>query len=189
MHAKWALLLLFVLFSCARTAHAFFDPPFITPLDPVEAQPITFSIRGGVCDAIADREGYPIYSQVGNAIHITYYGAHVLDSEQCIFGTGTGTFPVGAYPAGDYTLTLDLDYLDGFGRPANLPLGVINFTVAGAAPSSVAVSTLGGGGALLMAIFLFWVASIVLRRPDDVLLEGIDRALRSCGRGRYSRVL
>ena len=164
------LVLLFML--SANSAHAFFDPPYINPPNPIAGQPITFSIRGGVCDAIIGWPGFPIYSQIGNSIHITYFGAHVTNIEQCIFGIGTGTFPVGTFDAGDYALTLDLDYYGPFGEPSTLLLGVIPFTVAVAPPiqGAIPTPTLNMIGCIALVLILIGMTIRRFRSPPASLL-------------------
>ena len=36
----------------AQTAHAFFDPPWITPEAPRAGEIVSVNIRGGICDSI-----------------------------------------------------------------------------------------------------------------------------------------
>ena len=62
MRAKGVIHLLAVVFVFgSATAHAFRDPPYVNPPNPVAGQPITFSIYGGVCDAIIAQAGFPIF--------------------------------------------------------------------------------------------------------------------------------
>ena len=48
---RMALLLVCVLH--VQGAQAFFDPPWITPASPLASEPVSVSIHGGGCDAIA----------------------------------------------------------------------------------------------------------------------------------------
>ena len=129
------LVMLLLLASSAQTAHAFIDPPWITPAEPRAGETVSVNIRMGVCDVTAERPGYPQITQEGNAIRILEYGHHWDDAELCIWGIGTSIDPIGAFPRGDYTLTVDFiyyNYPDGY---ATINLGVIPFTVTGAPPA------------------------------------------------------
>ena len=97
-----ALALLFALF--APTAHAFFDPPYISPEHPVAGETVSVKIRAGFSDTIAGIPGYPQITQDGNAIRILFLAVRYDDIELCNIPVGTGTYAVGTYPAGTYTL-------------------------------------------------------------------------------------
>lgn len=121
----------FVLF--AQSAQAFFDPPWITPENPVPGETVYVNIRGGVCDGIFEEPGYPQIAQEGNAIRMRWYGDHWPEGSGellCSYPTGTFTPPVGAFPAGDYVLTVELAYRDFFGVPGVYTIGTVPFTVA-----------------------------------------------------------
>src|SRR4051794_2848502 len=107
--------LVLVLALAAPSAHAFFDPPWITPATPRAGEVVSVSIRGGVCDAIAFRPGYPQITQQGNAIRILEYGHHWEDADLCIYDIGTLVEPIGAFAPGDYVLTVDFIYPDVLG--------------------------------------------------------------------------
>src|SRR5690606_12069905 len=112
MSVRGAAFLLFVLGALfAQSTHAFFDPPWITPANPVAGEEISYSIHGGVCDTIFEYPGYPQITQDGNDIRIRWFGQHWPEGSgilQCAYPIGTMTRPLGAFPAGDYTLTLEL---------------------------------------------------------------------------------
>ena len=105
-----ALALLFAL--VAQTAHAFIDPPWITPAAPMAGETVSVNIRMGICDAIFERPGYPQITQAGNAIRILEYGHHWDDDALCIYYVGTTTEPIGTFPPGDYVMTVDFLYDD-----------------------------------------------------------------------------
>jgi len=115
------------------SADAVFDPPWITPAAPTTSDTVSVSIRGGGCDAIVERPGYPQVTRNGNQIRVVEYGVRAYQN-WCIYPAGTYTMPIGRFAAGDYTLTVDFAY-DGypFGLTTDT-LGVIPFTVSGAAP-------------------------------------------------------
>jgi hypothetical protein len=141
-----------VLALASPSAQAFFDPPWITPAAPRAGEMVSISIHGGVCDAIFFRPGYPQITQDGNSVRIVEYGDHVtLGDEWCIYGIGTLTEPIGAFPPGDYTLTVDLVYDNYPFGLGTMTIGVIPFTVTGVTPSApVPVSTPAWMSALLV---------------------------------------
>jgi len=128
-----AFFLTLLLTCLAQTAHAFFDPPWITPATPRAGETVSVNIRGGVCDSIFERQGFPQITQEGNAIRLLEYGHHWDTAELCVYDIGTLTEPLGAFPSGDYTLTVEFIYLDGLSLEyTTVTLGVIPFTVTGA---------------------------------------------------------
>lgn len=83
------LALLLTLFM--KSAQAFFDPPYITPANPVGGQAISVNIYGGECDGIISMPGYPQTTQNGNAIRILFLSVHYDDPTFCNIGVGTAT--------------------------------------------------------------------------------------------------
>ena len=126
-----ALALAFVVPS----AHAFFDTPWIMPAAPRANEIVSVNIRGGICDAIFERPGFPQITQQGSAVRILNYGHHWDDTDLCIYNVGTLTQPIGSFPEGSYTLTVDFVYPDISG-PTTITLGTIPFTVSGAASAA-----------------------------------------------------
>jgi len=157
------LAFLFVLF--AQSAPAFFDPPWITPEAPRAGEIVSVNIHGGICDAILEWPGYPQITQEGNAIRILEYGYHVDFEDFCIYGVGTLTEPIGAFPPGDYTLTVDFLYNDfAFGYTI-ITLGVVPFTVTGAVSATpVPASDSSGLVALLLLMASLAVWKLRTRR-------------------------
>ena len=131
MVSRIALALAFVVPS----AHAFFDTPWITPVSPRAGQSVSVTIREGICDAIVEHPGFPQITRQGNAIRILEYGHHWDDVDLCIYNVGTLTQPIGSFPEGSYTLTVDFVYPDISG-PTTTTLGTIPFTVAPAASAA-----------------------------------------------------
>ena len=154
MFDRIVLILTLACISFAQSAYAFFDPPWITPYAPRAGETVSVSIHGGVCDTIFFRSGYPQITQDGNSVRIVEYGDHVtIGDEWCIYGIGTLTEPIGAFPPGNYTLTVDLNYDNYPFGLGTMTLGVIPFTVAGARPVvPVPVSTPAGALVLLVLI-------------------------------------
>jgi hypothetical protein len=159
------MLALLVLLSVSLPSHAFFDPPWITPEIPMAGETVFVNIRFGVCDAIFEEAGYPQITQEGNAIRMRWAGDHWPEGSGmplCGYPIGTFTPPVGAYPAGDYTLTVELAYIDYFEGPSILTIGVVPFTVA-AAPAPVTVPTLNMLGMLVLLVFVVSMGGWMLR--------------------------
>jgi hypothetical protein len=162
-HCVTAMLaLLFTLF--APRAHTFFDPPYITPASPIAGQTISVNIRGGVCDSILYIPGYPQISQQSNAIRILFFGVRYTDPILCNIGVGTATFPVSAYPAGAYTLRVDLYYFDMNGDDTVDTLGIVPFTVAGAPSPAIAAPTLSTLGLSALALIVMGCAGWAMRK-------------------------
>ena len=159
------LILALVLVLAAPSAHAFFDPPWITPAAPRAGEIVSVSIHGGICDAILEHAGYPQITQAGNSIRIVEYGDHVDTVDWCIYGVGTLTVPIGAFQAGDYTLTVDFTYDNYPLGLTTITLGVIPFTVAGVtSAASVPTSTISGRLALLILISGSAIWALRMRR-------------------------
>lgn len=119
----------------ASKAHGFFDPPWITPEAPTAGETVSVNVHGGVCDAIFESPGYPQITREGNAIRIVEYGDHVTFNDFCIYGVGTLTEPIGTFPPGDYTLTVDLLYNDWAFGYTTVNIGIVPFTVTDVAPA------------------------------------------------------
>ncbi len=144
-HKAFARALAFVLISsvafAARSAYAFFDPPWITPATPRAGETVSVNIHGGICDAILEQPDYPQITQEGGSIRILEYGDHVDFEDWCIYGVGTVTVPIGAFLPGDYALTVDFLYNDFLYGPTTITLGVIPFTVTGVTPAKAVPTT------------------------------------------------
>jgi hypothetical protein len=125
-----------LLAAMSPSARAFFDPPWTVPAVPRTDEVVSVSIRGGVCDAIFFRPGYPQIIQNGNSVRIVEYGDHLTPGDElCIYGIGTLTDPIGTFSPGEYTLTVDLIYENyPFGYEA-ITIGMVPFTVSGATPA------------------------------------------------------
>lgn len=160
-----AFMLALLLAFTTQTAHAFFDPPWITPEAPRAGEIVSVNIHGGVCDAIFEWPGYPQITQEGNAIRIVEYGDHVTFDDFCIYGVGTLTEPIGAFPSGDYVLTVDFfheNYPFGY---TTITLGVIPFTITGTAPvAAVPSADKRGLTALSLLVLALAVGALRTRR-------------------------
>lgn len=154
-----ALVLVFTLF--APSARAFFDPPWITPAAPIAGEPVSINVHGGICDVFVERPGYPQITRDGSAIRILEYGNHETFEDFCIYGIWTVTEPIGTFPPGDYTLTVDFTYDNYPFGPATITLGIIPFTVTGVAPATAPVPSSGPLG--LSALLLLTMGLAVWR--------------------------
>jgi hypothetical protein len=122
------------LFLSASNAHAFFDPPWITPAAPISGATVSVNLRDGICDAIVEHPGYPQITRQGNAVHLVEYGHHWDTVDLCVYDIGHLVEPIGAFALGDYTVTVDFVYDDYPFGLTTINLGVVPFSVAGAAP-------------------------------------------------------
>jgi len=137
----------------APSAHAFFDPPWVTPALPRAGEVVYLNVSGGICDVFLSVPGYPEVTQQGTAIHVVEYGHHETFQDFCIYGLWTVAVPIGALASGDYTVTADFLYDDPLTGLTTVNLGVVPFTVV-AAPTVMPVPTAGMPGlfALLLRI-------------------------------------
>lgn len=177
----WALI--FMLFA-TPDAHAFFDPPWISPASPTAGEVVSVNIHGGRCDAIFQVAGYPRLTREGNAIHLLESGDHYEEGDElCVFPTGTLTRELGQFPAGNYTLAVDMVYPHPVFGPTILNIGVVPFAVSGrpSEPLSVPAGGLFGTGLLLIAL-LSMALRALRKRPSMLgllLLAGMPLGVRA----------
>ena len=164
---KIASLLLSIMFVMVpRLASAFIDPPVLIPSNPVAGEQIAVSIHYGYCDAFLTTA--PQITQNGNAIHMLLETLHFDDPLWCQSPPSvTMIFPVGSFPAGDYTLQVERFYDSAVPAPVYETLANFDFVVRGQA--SVALPTSGLIGYLLLIVSLIVAATL-----------GLD-ARRRCG--------
>jgi len=82
-------------------------------------------------------------------------------------------YPLGTFPAGDYTVTAELAYRDFFGVPSVLTIGVASFTVAGAPsadPAPVPTLSVIGMVALLTLVLVLSFRKLRARKIDLLAL-------------------
>ena len=163
-----ALVLLLALSS--TTAHAFWDLPYVTPANPTAGATVTVTTRIGRCDTITAWPGYPVVTREGNAIRVLYFGAHFDSTEWCILPVETVADPIGVFAPGDYTLTVDLSYIDPVDQIFTLRLGVIPFTVRGIMRPAVPAPTMNASGLLALMLMLSGMA-IWAQLPGKKLAE------------------
>ena len=162
-------LTLFFAFS-VQTAQAFFDPPWITPAAPRTGETVSVNIRGGICDGVVFRPGYPQITQQGNSVRLLEYGVHVDLEDFCIYGVGTVTEAVGAFSPGNYTLRVDFLYDDFLYGPTIINLGVIPFTVTGVTPAAP-VPAHSPAALLALALLVTGLALRALRVRRQVIAD------------------
>ena len=155
-------LIFLTLMLLSQLAQAFVDPPTLSPTNPTEGQTVSVSIRVGQCDGLPG--GAEQITQTGNSIRILLNSYHAFDSEFCNIIVGVRTFPLGAYPAGSYTVQIDRTY-EAVLPPRTIveTLGILPFTVTGAAAPAV-LPTTGFIGLLALFATILLVAAPVLRR-------------------------
>lgn len=164
MRNRIVLALMVLFYSLTQTAHAFLGPPYITPDHPVAGETISVNIYEGECDGIVGGiPGYPQITQEGSAIRVLFYSVHYQDPELCFLPVGTATFPISNYLAGSYTLQVDRWYFDVGGNPVVETLGILPFTVAGAAAPSVPAPALHLPVMWLLILTIVGMATAVVR--------------------------
>jgi hypothetical protein len=157
-----------------RTAYGFLDPPYLTPALPAAGDTVSVNIHDGICDGIIGIPGYPQVTQNGSSIRILLWSASYTDPILCNIPEGTGTYVVGSYPPGSYTLQVDREYFGDLGEILTETLGVIPFTVAGGATQAVALPVLNLYGLGGLGLVLFMLARSKLRRvsgPTETCVE------------------
>jgi len=157
------LIVALVLVLATQSAHAFFDPPWITPGAPRAGEVVSVNVSGGICDVFVEWPGYPQITQNGNAIRIVEYGNREGSEDLCNYDFWTFAESIGAFPPGDYTLTVDFAYDNYPLGLTTITLGLIPFTVTAATPAApVPASTAMGifvlstfiSGAALRALWM-----------------------------------
>ena len=155
---------LLVLLLASGTAFAW-DPLGIDPLAPTTNQLISTVMGTGGCDALPSTDGFPQISQTGQNIRVLFYGVRATDPEFCVYPDGQYAYPLGHYPAGNYSLRIDVVYEHfPFGLEI-VTLATIPFSVWGApAATPVAAPALNGTALALLAALIAAVAAIAFRR-------------------------
>ena len=167
---RHAVSLAIALLLFAQSAQAFFDPPFVTPAEPIAGHTVSVNVRLGICDDIIEMAGFPQITQSGNAIRIVFFGAHRTSSEECIYPVGTLTQPIGAYSAGSYTLQVDLYYSNYPFGYTTMTIGTVPFSVTGGPSETVAAPVNDPVALMLLVLALVGIVALVLRRRRSCLL-------------------
>ena len=160
--------LILALSLCAPSARAFFDLPWITPESPRAGEMVSVDIRDGICDAIFEHPGFPQITRQGNEIHLLEYGHHWDTTDLCIYDMGHLVEPIGVFPRGDYTVTVDFTYEDYPFGYTTITLGVIPFSVTGASPAApVPAFSMSARLALLTLVSGSALSGLRQRRQTD----------------------
>ncbi len=155
--------------SMSTNAQAFFDPPWITPAAPKAGEVVSVNMRMGICDARVEHPGYPQITRQGNAIRLLVYGHHWETQDLCVYPVGQGAESVGAFPLGDYSVTVDFTYDNYPFGYETISLGVVPFTVAGATSAApVPVVSSACKSVLLVLISGIAIRSLRMRQRSDV---------------------
>lgn len=155
----------------AQRAQAFFDPPWITPTNPVAGDVVSVNIRTGQCDSIFEETGFPQLTREGNSIRLLEYGVHDAPPDFCIYPTGTLIRPLGSLAPGDYSLAVDLAYQHPIFGPSIFNIGVVNFSIAAPpAPTPVPALSLLGAAALTLILLVAAIAHSQRRRKTLFLI-------------------
>lgn len=165
LKSAFTLALAIVCFIAGSPAYGFWDPPYVTPSNPIAGQEVSVAVRAGICDAILEQEGYPQITRSGNELRILFFGVQIRNSDFCNLPIGTLVTPVASLPMGDYTLAVDVlydNYPFGFDT---LHLGVVPFTVTGSQQSVEPVPSIGLFAEFLLAVLLGAVALGLLAYP------------------------
>lgn len=154
----------FLLLASLSTGNAFVGTPELIPDQPTEEDIVAITIASGHCDGLFATDSK--ISQQGASIRVVIPG--VQSTLFCSFPVVEDTIPIGALPAGSYTLQVDYGHYPP-GDPGNVTvetIGIINFNVA-AAPGGVAatpVPTSGDVGGIILGLILLALAWPGLRR-------------------------
>ena len=168
VHALGLLCLLLV-----RPAHAFVDPPWITPEHPQAGETVYVNLRSGICDIITTGQIPPEITQIGSAVRILLWSDHYTDPIQCTQPIDISAIAIGSFAPGSYTLQVERWYqVRGMGTRTET-LGIRPFTVAGGVPA-VQAPTLDRVGLVLLAVLMALVVQKCLRNTAR-------RAANSCG--------
>lgn len=163
---SWRVLLRAVVFAGlsahAIAAQAFLDPPLLAPSRPVAGDVVAVNVAYGVCDAII---GINELSQNGSAIRVVLSGIHYDDPFMCNLPSATGTYPIGLYAPGAYTVQIDFFYNSVIGVPETIPLGVVPFEVSRAVDSAASAPVNDPRSlALLLSVLAMFGSAAVLGR-------------------------
>ena len=165
-----ALSHLLVLLFASGPAFAW-DPLGIEPISPTANQPVSVVMATGGCDALPSTDGFPQISQTDQDIRILFYGVRATDPEFCVYPNGQHAYPVGHYPAGNYSLRIDVVYENFPFGLETVTLATIPFSVSGSpAATPVAAPALNGTSLALLATLIAAVAAMTFRRRLSALL-------------------
>jgi hypothetical protein len=158
----WLSFLIAGIFGATK-AMAYVNPPEIFPLNPVPGQIVSIKITAGYCDGFRDEINEAPVTQNGNNLTISLRSSHYSESF-CIFPPSfTYTFHVGAFPSGNYQLTVIRHYETLAGDEVLETLGVLLFVVSGSFDTSDSIPALSHFSELLLLFGLLMVGVIAIR--------------------------
>lgn len=156
----------------ARCAHAFVDPPWVTPTNPIAEQEVSVNIRTGRdnegCDAVLFAFGYPQIRRDGNVVTLTVSGSRETNSEICsTYGTGADAMPAGSFAPGNYTVQVDYLYMSFSGLLVTERIGNLPLTMMPLAAPPLSTSTLSSWGLSILLLAIFGIAHRFLRGTES----------------------
>jgi len=143
--------------ACAlfvQSASAYFDAPYITPANPRAGEQLTINMDQGVCDSVVGEPGYPQVTQDGRSIRVLLFAFRYDNPIFCIFPHNTAVVPFGSFPAGTYSVTIDVFYYGLHGTPQTATLAVLPIVVSGAGSGAVPAPALGVPLSLVLIVLL-----------------------------------
>ena len=144
----------------ALPAHAFVDPPYLTPPAPQAGQSVMVNMRFGDCDVFLPDAPYPIVTRDGSAIRILFFGYSYSDPELCAYPPLQTSPSIGEFPPGNYTVQVDWLRVAVDGTHTTT-LAILPFTVAAAPSPPQPAPALSVPGLVLLAMA---ISAIGVRR-------------------------
>ena len=165
-----ALGLLCLCLLLVRPAHAFVDPPWVTPEHSQAGETIYVNVRSGICDIITTGQVPPEITQIGSAVRILLWSDHYTDPILCTQPIDIVAIAIGSFAPGSYTLQVDRWYqVRGMGTRTET-LGILPFTVEGSAMPPAQAPTLDLVGLIFLAVLVTRIAHKRLSEASCVLL-------------------
>lgn len=148
--------------SGAVPAHAFVDPPYLTPPAPRAGQSVMVNMRFGACDVFLPEAPYPIVTRDGSAIRILFFGYSYSDPELCVYPPLQTSPSIGKFPPGNYTVQVDWLRVAVDGTTTTT-LAILPFTVAAAPSPPQPAPALSVPGLVLLAMAISAIGAGRLR--------------------------
>lgn len=167
---------------CLLFAHsaawAFVDPPTFEPAVPDSSQPITVSVRNGVCHYfLAPGPGIPPLriEYAPGIVDIIAPGSIAIDIAFCFPDIETNTFEIGALPAGNYQVRVwfDSETCEYIGAISPCLVASAPLTVGQAAPQPIPTFGTGATLTLIALVLLFALPVLAKRRRSWLFLAAV----------------
>lgn len=152
-----ALMLLFA----SSITQAFVDPPTFNPAAPNSAQPVTVSVRTGLCHTFGVGVGAPPrrIERSPGIVDVIAPGVIAFDGF-CIWPVATEQFAVGALPPGEYQVRIwIIDATFAYTQTTQVASAPLTVTQGPVAPP---IPMLGTGAFIMMVLLMLLVASRLL---------------------------